>query len=334
VRARPFHVDVRLIGGRRVRFMSALIQVSCVCACCDAVENTVQTVVVELAQRASLPCDGGVVFEPNTRRFKVFDSDADDVTLADDEHDFSQRAPPALTSPPAVMSATTTTTTTTTEMRDVSALDLASSGATTARAQSPSRKHSSARDALTPRVASSRDDDNEGSDTNTSSAVSDPVNAPPASSAPSASSEFVRKRSVVAAAAAPVVHGITDVKTRVGMRVCVLWCHVCACNHKFLAIAKQDADVDEISEVLSELKLVATVMERELERCVCVCVCVVCAVGTLRVRQSYVTPCAQANRAARQDDSAGRRDARTHSAHRRDDRRHDCELTSSERRNG
>jgi hypothetical protein len=32
------------------------------------------------------------------------------------------------------------------------------------------------------------------------------------------------------------------------------------------AIAKQDDDVIEISEVLSELKLVATVMERELER--------------------------------------------------------------------
>lgn len=31
-------------------------------------------------------------------------------------------------------------------------------------------------------------------------------------------------------------------------------------------MAKQDDDVQEISEVLSELKLVATVMERELER--------------------------------------------------------------------
>lgn len=29
VRARPFHVDVRLAGNKRVRFMSAMLQVDC-----------------------------------------------------------------------------------------------------------------------------------------------------------------------------------------------------------------------------------------------------------------------------------------------------------------
>eukprot|EP01108_Squamamoeba_japonica_P005670 TRINITY_DN455_c2_g1_i2.p1 TRINITY_DN455_c2_g1~~TRINITY_DN455_c2_g1_i2.p1 ORF type:complete len:365 (-),score=133.24 TRINITY_DN455_c2_g1_i2:20-1030(-) len=72
-RARPFHVDVRLSKGTRVRFASSHIQQA----------------MSELALRARLPAEA-IVFEPNVRRFGlegVLDDESSDDDDDDDEDD-------------------------------------------------------------------------------------------------------------------------------------------------------------------------------------------------------------------------------------------------------
>jgi uncharacterized coiled-coil protein SlyX len=71
-RARPYHVDVRLSKGTRIRFMSARIQ----------------TAITEIAMRAELP-SAAIVFEPLVRRFGVdgIVNDVEDVVIEESESD-------------------------------------------------------------------------------------------------------------------------------------------------------------------------------------------------------------------------------------------------------
>lgn len=71
-RARPYHVDVRLSKGSRIRFMSARIQ----------------TAITELAMRAELPSEA-IVFEPLVRKFGVdgIVNDVDDIVIEESESD-------------------------------------------------------------------------------------------------------------------------------------------------------------------------------------------------------------------------------------------------------
>lgn len=76
-RARPYHVDVRLSKGTRIRFMSARIQ----------------TAITELAMRAELPSEA-IVFEPLVRKFGVdgIVNDVDDIVIEESESDDDDNA--------------------------------------------------------------------------------------------------------------------------------------------------------------------------------------------------------------------------------------------------
>jgi uncharacterized coiled-coil protein SlyX len=82
-RARPYHVDVRLSKGTRIRFMSARIQ----------------TAITELAMRAELPSEA-IVFEPLVRKFGVdgIVNDVEDVVIEESERRQRRRTRP--TAPP------------------------------------------------------------------------------------------------------------------------------------------------------------------------------------------------------------------------------------------